>query len=156
MGRGFMGMMLKPRCSCRSGWGKGLLDPPPKKKHTVESVKGQGDFGCVFWLERHCPPWICTMWSDGKLTVVPGSFSVFEGWCAQNYGKTRLGCCTTMRRFTRRSSYAVIWQNIRHPLCLIHPILRTYPQQTFSCFSNLNPRWKDVISQPQRRFRKIR
>ena len=31
MRRGFMGMMLKPRCNRRSGWGKGLFDPPPKK-----------------------------------------------------------------------------------------------------------------------------
>jgi len=43
-----------------------------------------------------------------------------------NCGKTRLGCCTTtMRRLTHRYSSAVIWQNIRHPLCPIHPILRT-------------------------------
>ena len=35
-------------------------------------------------------------------------------------------CCTmTMRRLTRHSLSAVIWQNIRHPLCPIHPILRT-------------------------------
>jgi len=26
MRRKFMGMMLKPRCNRRSGWGKGLLD----------------------------------------------------------------------------------------------------------------------------------
>ena len=32
---------------------------------------------------------------------------------------------TTMRRLTRRSSFAVICQNIRHPLCPTHPILRT-------------------------------
>ena len=36
-----------------------------------------------FWLERHCPSWICTTWSDGKQTVVLGSFSAFEGWSAQ-------------------------------------------------------------------------
>jgi len=30
MGRGFMGMMLKPRCNCCCEWGKGLLD---QKKH---------------------------------------------------------------------------------------------------------------------------
>ena len=36
-----MGMMLKPRCNRRNGWGKGLLD---QKK----SVKDQGDVGCVF------------------------------------------------------------------------------------------------------------
>jgi len=36
------------------------------------------------------------------------------------------GCCTTtMRWLTCRSSSAVVWQNIRHPLCPIHPILRT-------------------------------
>jgi len=53
------------------------------KKSTDESVEDQGGVGCVLWLERHCPSWICTMWSDGKQTVVPGSFSVFQGCCAQ-------------------------------------------------------------------------
>jgi len=48
-----------------------------------ELVKDQGVVGCVFWLERHCLSWICTTWSDGKQTVVPGSFSTFEGCCAQ-------------------------------------------------------------------------
>jgi len=42
-----------------------------------------------------------------------------------------------MRQLTRRSSSAVIWQNIRHPFCPIHPILQTQPQQTFSCFPKL-------------------
>ena len=76
---GFMGMMLKPRCNRRSGWGMGLLD----QKNTNKSVKDQGVVGCVFWLERHCLSWICTTWSDGKQTVVPGSFSAFEGCCAR-------------------------------------------------------------------------
>jgi len=39
-----MGMMLKPRCNRRSGWGKGLLE----QKDTDESVKDQGVVGCVF------------------------------------------------------------------------------------------------------------
>ena len=74
----FMGMTLKQRCNHRSGWGKGLLD----QNSTNESVKDQ-DVCCVFWMERHCPSWIYTTWSDGKQTVVPGSFSAFEGCCAQ-------------------------------------------------------------------------
>jgi len=41
-----MGMMLKPRCNRRSGWGKGFLDQ--KEQSTDESVKDQGDTGCVF------------------------------------------------------------------------------------------------------------
>jgi len=41
-----MGMMLKPRCNCCSGWGKGLLH----QKSTDESVKDQGDVGCVFFV----------------------------------------------------------------------------------------------------------
>ena len=45
MRRGFMGMMLKPRCNRHSRWGKGLLD---KKKSMVDLVKDQGVFGCVF------------------------------------------------------------------------------------------------------------
>ena len=57
-----MGMMLKPRCNRRNVWGKGLLD----QKCTDESVKDQGDAGCVFSLERLCPSWICPTWSDGK------------------------------------------------------------------------------------------
>ena len=33
-------------------------------------------------------------------------------------GKPSLGCCSkTRRRLTRRSSSAVIWLNVRHPLC---------------------------------------
>jgi len=39
-----MGMMLKPRGNHHSGWGKGLLD----QKSMDESVKDQGDVGCVF------------------------------------------------------------------------------------------------------------
>jgi len=90
MRRGFMGMMLKPRSSCHSGWEKGLLD----QKSMDKLVKDQGD-GCVSWLERHCPSWICTRWSDGKQTVVLGSFSTFEGCCVHEepwiVGKPDLG-----------------------------------------------------------------
>jgi hypothetical protein len=38
-----MEMMIKPRSNRRSGLGKGLLD----HKITDESVKDQGDIGCV-------------------------------------------------------------------------------------------------------------
>ena len=47
-------------------------------------MKDQGDVFFVFFdWERHCPSRICTTWPDGKQTVVPGSFSAFEGCCAQ-------------------------------------------------------------------------
>jgi len=75
---GFVVMMLKPRCNRRSRWGKGLLD---QKEHRWVGQRSR--CCCVFWLEKHCPSWICTTWSDGKQTVVPGSFSMFEGCCAQ-------------------------------------------------------------------------
>ena len=39
-----MGMMLKPRRNRRSGWGRSLLD----QKSTNDSVKDQGEIGCVF------------------------------------------------------------------------------------------------------------
>ena len=55
----------------------------PTKKSTDESNKDQGAVGWVFWLERHCPSWICTAWSNGKETVVRGSFSAFERFCAR-------------------------------------------------------------------------
>ena len=122
------------------------------KRSTDESVKDQGDVGCVFWLERHYPSLIFTTWSDGKQTFVPRSFSAFEGAVRMkrpDCGETTLGCCTTtMRRLARPSSSTVIWQNIRHPLCPIHPTLRTLSQQTSSFFPNLKPLWKDVVSKP--------
>ena len=40
-----MCMMLKPRCNRRSGWGK----VSSTKKRKDESVKDQGDVGCVFF-----------------------------------------------------------------------------------------------------------
>jgi hypothetical protein len=39
------GYDVKPRCNRRSGWGKDLLD---ETKSTDDSVKDQGDAGCVF------------------------------------------------------------------------------------------------------------
>ena len=44
MRRGFMCMVLKPRCNRRSGWGKGLLD----RKCMDDSVKDRGVVGCDF------------------------------------------------------------------------------------------------------------
>ena len=57
---------------------KKIKNKQKQKKTKDESVKDQRIVGCVFWLERHCPSWICTIW-----LVVPGSFSAFEGCCAQ-------------------------------------------------------------------------
>ena len=55
----------------------------PRTKSTDRSVKDEGDVGCIFWLERYFPTWICSTWSDVKQTVVAGSFSVSEGCCGQ-------------------------------------------------------------------------
>jgi hypothetical protein len=44
MRRGFMDMILKPKCNPRSGCGKDLLD----QKSPDESVKYQGNVGWVF------------------------------------------------------------------------------------------------------------
>ena len=46
LGKNFMGMMLKPRCNHRSGWGKGLLD---QKKHGWVGQKSRCYWLC-FWL----------------------------------------------------------------------------------------------------------
>ena len=65
------------------------------EKSMDELVKDHSDVGCVSWLERHCPSLICTTWSDGKQTVVSGSFSQFEGCCVHEetwiVGKPDLG-----------------------------------------------------------------
>jgi len=131
--------MLKPRRNRRSGWGKGILD--------------QIKYGWVGQRSR----WYWLIFLVGKAFVhhefLPHGQMVnkqlYQDVLARLWDAVRrkrpelwenqtLGCCTTTkRRITRRSSSAVIWQNIRHPLCPIHPILRTYPQQTFSCFPNL-------------------
>ena len=39
MRRGFMGMMLKPRCNRRSGWGKGFLDQKNKARMSRSKIK---------------------------------------------------------------------------------------------------------------------
>jgi len=88
------------------------------QKSTDESVKDQGGVGCVFWLGRLCPSWICTTWSDGKQLYQEVLARLRDAVRRRglNCGKIRLGfCTTTMRRLTRRSSSAFIWQNVRHP-----------------------------------------
>ena len=98
------------------------------KNSTDESVKDQGVVGCVFWLERHCPSWTCITWSDGKQTVVPGSFSVWGMLClgrGLNCGKNQ----TWMLHHDNAPAHASLLilsylVNIGHPLCPIHPILR--------------------------------
>lgn len=99
--------------------GKGLI--AQKYKRTMdESVKDQRVVGCVFFkLWRLYPPWLCTTWSDGKLTVLPGGLRAFEGCYAQEkselWGNQTWMLHHVMLRLTRRSSSAVIWHNIRHP-----------------------------------------
>jgi hypothetical protein len=44
LGKHFAETFEDARCNRRSGWEKGLLD----QKSTDESVKDQGDVGCVF------------------------------------------------------------------------------------------------------------
>lgn len=64
-----------------SQWaGKGS---PRPKISTQESVKDQGDVGCVFLPQRHCPSGIYTMWSDGKRESIPRNSSAFERSRAQ-------------------------------------------------------------------------
>ena len=64
-----------------SQWmGKG--SPRPKKAWMSRS-KINVVLVVFFDWESHCPSWICTTWSHGKQTVLPESFSEFEGCCAQ-------------------------------------------------------------------------
>ena len=144
---GFMGMMLKPRCNHHSGWRKGFLDQKvwmSCSKIKVTLVVFFGGKGIVH--HEFVPRGQMVNKQLYQEVLVRLRDAVRRGL---NCGKTRLGCCTmTMHWLTHHSSSAVIWQNIRHLLCPIHPILRTWPQQTFSSFPNLKPLWKDVISKP--------
>ena len=121
---GFKGMMLKPRCNHRSGWGKSLLDQKARisrSKIKVMLVVFLGEKGIVrHEFVRHGQMVNKQLYQE---VLVCLRDAVSRGL---NCGKTRLGCYTmTMRWLTRRSSSAVIWQNIRHLLCPIHPILQT-------------------------------
>jgi len=131
------------------------------KKSTDEFVEDQCVVVCVFWLERHCPSWICTKQSDGKQTVVLGSFSTSEGHCAQKLWIV-----------------PELWENqtwrLHHDNALAHmsllicsylaknqtsivplpPLFSGLSTSRLSSFPNLKPLWKDIISKPQRRFRK--
>ena len=79
MRRAFMGMMLKLRCNRRSGWGKGLL---VQKKARMSRSKIKVLLVVFF-------DWKGTVHHEfvprGQMVnrVVPGSFSAFEGCCAQ-------------------------------------------------------------------------
>ena len=145
MRRGFTVIMLKPRCNRRSGWGKGLLDQ--KKKHGWVGQKDQGDVGCVFRLERHCPSWICTTWSDGKQTVVPRSFSAFKGCCAQEeayiVGKPDLDVaprhCATLKRCRFQTTEDIQENAIRE--------LRAITESAFQeAFQQWKKRWERCIA----------
>ena len=125
MRRGFMGVMLKPRCNRRSGWGKDLLD----QKDTDESFKDQGVVGCVFdWkgivhhefvprgqmVNKQFYQEVLACWRNAVRRKRP------ELWENQ----------TLMLHHDNAPAHAsllirIFLSKIRHPLCPIHPILRT-------------------------------
>ena len=155
MRRGFMGMMLKPKCNCCNGWGR----VSSIKKSTDELVKDQGDVGFVFWLERHCPSWICITWSDGKQTVLPGSSSTFEGCCAQEeawiMGKPYLH--VDRNNAPAHASLFIRSYLAKHQTSIVPqpPYSPDLAPADFFLFPNLKPLWKGIVSKPQRRFRKM-
>jgi hypothetical protein len=92
------------------------------QKSTDESVKAQADIGCVFYWNgifhhKFVP--------RGQMVNKQLYQEILARLRDAVRRKTSHGfCSTTMPRLIRRSSSAVIWQKIRHPLCSIHPILR--------------------------------
>ena len=148
MRRGFMDVMLKPKCSRRSGWGKGLLD---QKKH---GWVGQRSRWCLvrFLMERHWPPWVCTTWTDGKQTVVPGSFSAYEGCCAQEeawlWGNQT--CMLHHNNAPAHSSLLIRSYLAKYQTSVVPhlPYSPDLASAVCSSFLNLKPFWKDVFSKP--------
>jgi len=131
------------------------------KKSTDESVKDQGDVGCVLWLESHSPSWICTTWSDGKQSVLTGSFSAFEGCCAQEeawiVGKSDLDVAPRQCAGSRVAPHLRLSGKTSDIRCAPSTLFSGIsPSRLFFCFPNLKPLWKDVVSKPKRRFRKMR
>ena len=111
-------------------YGEGCMGWGGKQNIMDESVKNQGVVGCVFWFKRHCPSWICTIWSGGKQTAVPGSFSVFEGCCGQEkawiVGKPDLDVAPWQCASSHLVPYPQLpGKTSRQPLYPIHLILRT-------------------------------
>ena len=74
-----MGMVLKPRCNRRSGWGKGLLD----QTSTDDSVKDQGDVRYVFDWKGIVHHEFVPRGQMVNKQLYQKVFSVFEVRCAQ-------------------------------------------------------------------------
>jgi hypothetical protein len=63
--------------------------------------------------------------SQSKINVILVVFFDWQGIVHHECYTTWSDDNQTMRWLMQRSSSAVIWQNIRHPLCPIHPIIWT-------------------------------
>jgi len=88
------------------------------KKSTDEPVKDQGVVGCVFLMERYKKTPLC----QEVLARLRDAMrrKRLELWEKQTWMLHHDNAPAHAR-----SSSIVIWQNIRHPLCPIHPIPRT-------------------------------
>jgi len=150
MRRGFMGMMLESRCDHRRGWGKSLLD---HKKH-----------GWVGHRSRCC--WLCFffVWKG----IVHREF-IPRGQMVNKQLHQEL--LARLRDAVRRKR-PELWENqtwmLHHDNAPAHASLfiRIYLAKhqasvvpippyspdlapaKFSCFPNLKPLWKDVVSEP--------
>jgi len=148
MRRGFMGTMLKPRSNRRSGCGKVLLD---QKKHGWVGQRSGCCWLC-FLIGKALSSWICTTWSDGKQTVVPGSFSAFEGSCAQEeawiVGKPDLDIAPRQCACWRVAPHQQLSGKTSDIRCAHPPYSPDLAPANFSCFPNLKPLWKEVVSKP--------
>jgi len=146
MRRGFMGMMMKPRCNRRSRWGKGLLD----QKTTNES-KIKVMLVALLWMERRCPSWICTTWSDGKQfyqevlarlrdAVLRKRPELWENqtWML-HHDNAPTDASLLIRSYLAKHQTSVV---------LLPPYSPDLAPANFFLFPKLKPLWKDVVSKP--------
>jgi hypothetical protein len=104
-------------------------DPKPGRPSTSTKVTMSREF--VLWLRKslfNCPR--SSRQSGHQHRIFPSNFT-------EKLQMRHISAKFVLHLLTHCSSSTVIWLNLRHPLCPMHPILWTYPWKTFSCFPNL-------------------
>ena len=149
MRRGFMGMVFKPRCNRRSGWGKGLLD----QKQRGRVLKRSKCCWLYFLIRKDYRSWICTTWSDRKEAFVPGSFIVCLKDAVRRKRPELWENQTWMLHHDNAPAYAALL--IRSYLAKYQTSVEPHPPYypdlapaEFFLFPKLKPLWKDVVSKP--------
>lgn len=136
--------------------------PNFKKKHKKHGWVSQRWRCCWLYLFFNCKGTahyeICSTWSDGKLTVVPGSFNLFQGRCAQEdawiMGKLELDAapqqCSNLSITPHRQLSGTTSDILCSPSALLSGLS---PGRLFPVYKTWNHFEKDLVSKQKRAFK---